>query len=133
MYRQMKIIQPAACMEVKYEHNKIDGIITACMIVNQIKYVMQFDQYGDQWIVFISSGRKRRELDVFEDKESKSGNGWEIVKWAVECIKQFPEKGLMTIYPADARRKRIYSRFLLPLGFRYNRYDGNMCYMKRLK
>ena len=83
------------------------------------------------WFVSLSSGKKRRDLDIYENKEFKSRNGYEVVNWCLECLKEFPYKGRIIVKWADVRRRKIYGRFLVPLGFRLVRFEQELYYFKK--
>lgn len=99
--------------------------------INETKYLMTFEDYITHWNVKLSSGFKRRELSIYENKTTKSRNTFEVVKWALNTLNNFPYKGRIVIYWSDGRRRRVYGRYLIPLGYQLTRFDGNLCYYKR--
>lgn len=112
-----------------YQENE-DSVFTTT-VINGIKYRLIFYDNYTHWYVSLSSGKKRYELSIYEQKYQRSGNGFEVVKWAINALLEFPYKGRVVIYWADVRRRKIYGRFLLKHGFNLTRFDGNMCYMKK--
>lgn len=66
------------------------------------------------WIA-LSSGRKRKDLEMFQEKDKKSRGGLKALFWARKAIKDF-EKGIshgtLVIGWSDTRRKRIYQKYL---------------------
>lgn len=70
------------------------------------------------WVA-LSSGKKRKQLDVFEEKSQKSSGGIEALFWAKNILKKIPElvvrtdkKVYICIGWSDKRRRDIYLRFL---------------------
>lgn len=89
-----------------------------------------------------SSGRKRRDLEVFEQKNTKSLVGLKPLMWIKSCIYNFPKFYLaefeidgynqyICIAWSDSRRKKIYSR-LLREGFRFGKVGNINCLIKRV-
>ena len=101
--------------------------------INGTTYLMTFEDWGYCWNLKLSSGRKRRELDIYENKNSKSGNSWDVVRWCINTLNNFPYKGRIIVFWADGKRRRVYARFLIPLGFKLTRFDGNLCYYKNFE
>lgn len=99
-------------------------------VINVTKYLMTFEDWGHCWNVKLSSGFKRRELSIYENKPTKSRNTFEVVRWALNTLNNFPYKGRIVIYWTDCRRRRVYGRYLIPLGYKLIRFDGNLCYSK---
>lgn len=117
-------------MKIVFREDKEQEIVFATTIINNIKYRIQFHDHYVCWYVSLSSGKKRRELDIYEDKLNKSRNSWQVVKWVLSAIDQFPYKGRIIIHWADKRRKVIYGRFLLRIGFKLTKFDRQDCYLK---
>ena len=73
----------------------------------------------------LSSGKKRKELDIYEEKEKKSKGGIQALVWAKKEILSFPDfarnplkkKRYIAIRWADSRRRDIYTRSLIKEGF----------------
>lgn len=107
-----------------------DNCVEYSTVINGTKYVMIFEWLSNHWNVKFSSGFKRRELTIYKDKVTKSNNGYEVVKWALNTLNNFEYKGRITIHWADGRRRKIYGRFLIPLGFKLIRFENYMCYSK---
>jgi hypothetical protein len=93
------------------------------------------------WI-HVSSGKKRKEFEIFEDKENKSLGGIRALFWIKEAMYDFPKfyadrrniKELNTyicIGWADSRRRNIYQR-LEKEGFRFSMEDGKKILSKKL-
>lgn len=91
------------------------------------------------WVA-VSSGKKRKDFEVFEDKGSKSLGGIKALFWCREAIYDFPKfysnyvdgrKEFICIGWADARRRDVYSR-LEKEGFIFMNERGNKILMKNL-
>lgn len=91
-----------------------------------------------------SSGKKRKELDIFEDKDNKSLGGLKALFWLKRCVLEFSDwyspkyirgaadnkkSKIICISWADAKRRDIYSRLE---GFSFNIIDGNKVLTKKL-
>lgn len=118
---------------IQWQEDKQAEQVIATTYINGVKYRMCFEDYYTHWYVSLSSGKKRRELDVYEQKPERSHNSWEVVKWCLECIADFPYKGNIVVQWADNRRKRIYGRILLQHRFRLVRFENTMCYLLQYK
>jgi len=88
----------------------------------------------------VSSGKKRRELEIFEEKEDKSLGGIEALLWVRNCFFDFPlfyapyvkgRKEYLCVSWADTRRKNIYKR-LEKYGFRFMVDQGQEVLIKKL-
>lgn len=90
-----------------------------------------------------SSGKKRKELDVFGNKENKSFGGMKALLWIKEAILSFPSwyteiyntdnmKLYICIEWSDTKRKNIYSR-LTKEGFRFQTIVGERKLIKEVK
>ena len=96
-----------------------------------------------KFFVQLSSGKKRKELEIFEEKENKSGGGFQALLWAKEEMLNFcyffkekyymKEKAYLCVSWADNRRKKIYARTLLREGFYYGVIEGSEHLIKRIK
>jgi len=93
------------------------------------------------WI-HVSSGKKRKEFEIFEDKENKSLGGIRALFWIKEAMYDFPKfyeekRGIsklnsyLMIGWADTRRRNIYQR-LGKEGFQFMMDGGNKILMKKL-
>lgn len=90
------------------------------------------------WIA-ASSGKKRREFDIFENKDSKSLGGIRALFWIKEAILDFPsfygnpynKTEYICIAWADSRRRDIYER-LKTEGFNFAMESGSKILMKKL-
>ena len=82
-------------------------------------WVYDYLKRSEFW-VGLSSGKKRRDLEIFEPKENKSTGGIAALLWAKEMMLSFPEyygnpynqKQFICVHWADARRRDIYSRLI---------------------
>ena len=85
------------------------------------------------WIS-LSSGRKRRDLEILEEKGKKSRGGLKALFWAREAIKDF-EKGLnsgtLVIGWSDTRRKKIYQKYLK--DFQIMKFNEGFVLVKKIK
>ena len=99
----------------------------------------QTDKTVKYW-VHASSGKKRKEFEIFEEKASKSLGGIRALFWIKEAMYDFPKYfsnrvGSRTEYLmigwADSRRRNIYQR-LEKEGFLFMVDNGNKILMKKL-
>ena len=87
----------------------------------------------------MSSGKKRRDLRVFEPKETKSTGGVKALFWAKKVILEFPEyygnpynqKQFICVHWADSRRRNIYSR-LIAEGFEFGTRENKKILIKKV-
>lgn len=89
--------------------------------------------------VMVSSGKKRKELSIFEDKEFKSLGGIKALLWVKGAVLSFPSfyearfkdcnKKVICIRWADSRRRDIYTR-LKRDGFYFMHIDGEKTLIK---
>ena len=93
------------------------------------------------WI-HASSGKKRREFEIFEDKKNKSFGGIRALFFIRDAMYDFPKyfrntsniegkKEYLMIGWADSRRRDIYQR-LEKEGFQFMMDGGNKILMKKL-
>ena len=105
-------------------------------IENGVKYYILFNYWSEKtFSMFLSSGKKRRELRVFEEKESISFNGIKVLLKILNIINvEFPKfynsDVSIAVFWADTKRRRVYKR-LENYGWRLSRVDGNLCYLKK--
>lgn len=91
----------------------------------------------------MTSGKKRSDLDIYENKEYKAKGGLKALVWAIKEIHNFPElyrkshpqhsnlQSYLCIKWADSRRRQIYSR-LERYGFKFMHDRGELILMKKL-
>jgi len=90
----------------------------------------------------VSSGKKRKELDIFEDKPNKSMGGMKALIWIKKEVLTFPEFFKTTHYYvgkrqyiciawADSRRRNIYQR-LEKDGFKFQIIDKEKVLIKEV-
>ena len=90
----------------------------------------------------VSSGKKRKEFEIFEDKENKSLGGIRALFWLKDAMYDFPKyfstrrnlgdkKVYICIGWADTRRRNIYAR-LQKEGFQFMIDDGRKILIKKL-
>jgi len=89
------------------------------------------------WVA-ASSGKKRKEKDIFEEKENKSLGGMKALLWIKNKMFEFPkwynstdENQYILVHWADSRRRDIYQR-LIKEGFQFMVDDGRKILMKKL-
>ena len=93
------------------------------------------------WVA-VSSGKKRKELDIFEDKDTKSLGGIRALIWVKNAFLSFPEfynenyhcdgfKVYICIRWSDNKRRDIYSR-LEKEGFYFMPIDNNKTLIKEV-
>lgn len=112
---------------------KFDGIV-----YNLIIYVWEQRSTELFWIG-LSSGNKRKDLRVFEDKPKKIPASLKGLLWAKDMILKFPEyygnklnkKQYLCISWADSRRRDIYSR-LEKYGFKFDFIGGQKALIKEV-
>ena len=87
--------------------------------------------------VRLSSGKKRKEIDVFDIKDKKSVGGVKALFWAREALYNFihthkfkSKKNLICIAWADNRRRNIYEKYLP--DFKYESIEGIKVLVKRV-
>ena len=108
---------------------------------NVLVIVEETDKSIKYWI-HASSGKKRKEFEIFEDKENKSLGGIRALFFIKEAMFDFPRYfkerryvGNKTCYLcvgwADNRRRKIYQR-LDKEGFQFMIEDGRKILMKKL-
>ena len=101
-----------------------------------ITYYVMFSVFNnDTYNVVLSSGKKRRELKIFEEKKSKSFNGIEVLIKILNIVNiEFPKfynsDLTLVVFWADTKRRRVYKR-LENYGWRLSRVEGNLCYLKK--
>lgn len=90
--------------------------------------------------VSVSSGKKRVEFEIFEDKENKSLGGIRALFWIKEAMYDFPKfyskrvdgrNEYICIGWADSRRRDIYAR-LQKEGFTFTMEWNKKVLMKKL-
>ena len=93
------------------------------------------------WVA-VSSGKKRKDLNIFEEKENKSLGGIKALFWVKKAILHFPTfytegwrtentKMYICVTWADSRRRDIYKR-LEKDGFYFMQIDGNKTLIKEV-
>lgn len=110
---------------------------------NGFKYLIEVGVYTtfktEQYWFALSSGKKRKELLIFEDKERKSKGGMQALLWAKKEMLSFPDyfgnpfnkKRYLCIRWADSRRRDIYQR-LEREGFQFQIIDKEKILIKKL-
>ena len=109
---------------------------------NVIITTEETDKSLKYWI-HVSSGKKRREFEVFEDKENKSLGGIRALFWVKEAMFDFGDyikrrrnldnKNIyICVGWADNRRRNIYQR-LEKEGFRFSMGGGKKILIKQLR
>lgn len=94
----------------------------------------------------LSSGRKRSDLDIYENKDVKSDGGISALLWAVNTAMSFPElfkekrsnfiskkikNHYLCINWADSRRRDIYAR-LNKYGFKFMNFNNEKTLIKKI-
>jgi len=106
---------------------------------------VQVEQYAKtvRFWISLSSGKKRKELSVFEDKPNKSLGGIKALIWAKKEILNFPywytrsyitedKKCFICIGWEDSRRRNIYER-LKKEGFYFMNIDKCKTLIKEIE
>ena len=94
---------------------------------------------SDKFWFHVSSGKKRKHFEVFEDKEYKSHGGMKALFWIRDAMYDFPKfyknhynkKQYLVVGWADTRRRNIYSR-LQKEGFQFMIDEGRKVLIKKL-
>ena len=103
---------------------------------NGVTYYIMFSSFNnDTYSVMLSSGKKRKELKIFEQKKNISFNGYEVLTKVFNIVNiEFPKfynsDVTLAVFWADTKRRRVYKR-LENYGWRLSRVDGNLCYLKK--
>ena len=103
---------------------------------NGITYYVMFSVFNnDTYSVMLSSGKKRKELKIFEEKKNISFNGYEVLIKVFNIVNtEFPKfynsNLTLVVFWADTKRRRVYKR-LENYGWRLSRVEGNLCYLKK--
>lgn len=93
------------------------------------------------WVA-VSSGKKRKELDIYEDKPNKSLGGIKALLWIKNAILDFPKfytreyytenfKIYLCVRWADSRRRDVYKR-LTKYGFYFMHIDNEKTLIKEI-
>ena len=104
--------------------------------LNGITYYIIFLYINsDTYSVLLSSGKKRKELKIFEEKKNISFNGYEVLIKVFNIVNtEFPKfynsNLTLVVFWADTKRRRVYKR-LENYGWRLSRVEGNLCYLKK--
>ena len=97
-----------------------------------------------KYYVAVSSGKKRKEFDIFEEKLNKSFGGIKALFFVRDAIFDFPifyssrisskdkRNKYLCIGFSDSRRKKIYQRYLEKDGFILMRDNNYNILMKKL-
>ena len=98
-------------------------------------YIILLYINSDTYSVMLSSGKKRKELKIFEEKKSKSLNGIEVLIKILNIVNiEFPKfynsNLTLAVFWADNKRRRVYKR-LENYGWKLCRIDGTLGYRKK--
>lgn len=119
-----------------YTTEKFNGYQYNVLVITE-----ETDKSVKYW-VHTSSGKKRKEFEIFEDKENKSLGGIRALFWIKEAMYDFPiyfnklrnlgnKREYLCIGWADTRRRNIYQR-LEKEGFQFMIERGQKILMKKL-
>jgi hypothetical protein len=107
---------------------------------NVVMTLGESDKTVKYW-VSISSGKKRKDFEVFEEKANKSFGGLKALFWIKSAVFSFSEffkprlngrQEYICVGWADARRRDIYENYLKREGFTFAMEFGNKILMKKL-
>ena len=130
----MEWIKDTRYTNVYYIYKQFNGFT-----YNAVMTLEESDKSVKYWFS-ISSGKKRKEFEIFEEKASKSLGGIRALFWIKEAMYDFPKyfsnivRGrteYLMIGWADSRRRNIYQR-LEKEGFLFMVDNGNKILMKKL-
>lgn len=133
---------------MEWKRENIDGwcVYNTYKNFNGVEYKLSITVYDFQksikYFVSLSSGKKRKDLDVYEDKPFVSGNGLSPLLWAKDTMFTFPSywkrnrcsekrKEYILVKAEDSRRRRIYER-LRKYGFIKELHFGEIMFAKRV-
>lgn len=93
-----------------------------------------------KFFVAASSGKKRKEFSVFEEKQTKSLGGIKALFWLKRAVFDFPTFYLpqdkrnkyLCIGWSDTRRREIYKKYLIKEGFVEMQDEGSRILIKKL-
>ena len=111
------------CYETKQQFGKDTYYLFGIVKDNRVWFLM-------------SSGNKRKYIDIFEEKDYKSKAGVSGLIWARDAMltftNQYPKLGItkLCLGASDSRRWRIYKAKLNKYGFFQERYEGKMILVK---
>ena len=103
---------------------------------NGITYCVMFLYINSgTYSVMLSSGKKRKELKILEEKKNISFNGYEVLTKVFNIVNtEFPKfynsNLTLVVFWADTKRRRVY-KMLENYGWRLSRVEGNLCYLKK--
>lgn len=106
---------------------------------NAVMTLEETDKCLKYWFS-VSSGKKRREFEIFEEKDNKSLGGIRALFWIKQAMYDFPEfyknrvygrKEYICVGWADKRRRDIYER-LIKEGFTYEMEYNRKILRKKL-
>lgn len=133
-------------MDIDWE--KLPGwwnIYHKCKEFNGFTYSVQItvleNQKSQKFYVAVASGKKRKDMEVFEQKAEKSLGGMKALLWIKETVLEFPKyfnkvktakkNQYICIGWADSRRRNIYER-LKKDGFIFMMDEGQKILIKKL-
>lgn len=132
---------PEDWVKVDYETFYAEKFFNGC--VYRLTIIAYSSNKSVKFWIAVSSGRKRKDLDIFEDKETKSFGGLKALMWLKNKMYEFPKfyndhysfeankKQYFQIRWADSRRREIYRR-LIKEGFRFIRDGHRKILMKKI-
>ena len=106
---------------------------------NAVMTLEETDKSVKYWFS-ISSGKKRKDFEIFEEKDNKSFGGVSALFWLKECLLDFPTFFAPRLYSrnqylvigwADSRRRNIYQR-LEKEGFQFAMENNKKVLVKKL-
>lgn len=134
-------------METWTKDPKYTNVWATHKVFNGFQYnvivIPEINRKTVRYWVHVSSGKKRKEFEIFEDKENKSLGGIRALFWIKEAMYHFPKyyseikssvegkTQYICIGWADSRRRNIYQR-LEKEGFQFANLDGQKILIKKL-
>jgi len=132
---------------MNWEKNRETGTWSLSKVFNGCVYnIFIYPDVSDKTIKYwvgVTSGKKRKEFNIFEQKENKSLGGIKALFWIKNEMMSFPEYYLkrisynkgktqyICISWSDTRRRDIYSR-LFKEGFTFEMDEGKKILRKKL-
>lgn len=130
----MEWIKDTKYTNVYYTSKQFNGFT-----YNAVMTLEESDKSVKYWFS-TSSGKKRKDFEIFEEKDNKSFGGIKALLWLKDCLFNFPvffapklygRTAYLVVGWADTRRRDIYAR-LQKEGFQFMVEGGRKILIKKL-